>query len=462
MDLFAWWRRSRAARILAVTAAVFLAFAATLLVVVRTEISRTIEDETRARVQTASEVLRGFADSAGEMHLSADGKSMMFGTSVINNDFTIVDRVKQVTGADATVFQIIGGKPMRISTTLMQDGKRIVGTELKGVARDAFENGQDYDGMSLVLGLPYINHYALVHDPLGNTIGILYDGIPLAAEHEAIARAFTSILIIALIAIAVVLGLLWLVVRPLASISRRLARDAEALAEGRVDDVRPRGGDDELGRIAESFGELIVYQRAIADVAAAIADGDLSRSVNAAGSGDRLGNAVARMTETLREIVIELQQSSGELGEHAHPLDGAATRSAEIVGGVGVAVRELAAGSADLSTAAETSNVIVRQFEAAIDGIARGAVDQATQVRAASNDAQRMTADVERVAEITADLASAGQQTRTTAQSGAKAVHETIADMTEIQRGVALALEKIASWANSRRASASSSRRSTR
>ena len=103
-----------------------------------------------------------------------------------------------------------------------------------------------------------------------------------------------------------------------------------------------------------------------------------------ASAGDRLGIAIARMTDTLREVVLALQGASSELAEHAQALDLAALRSAEIVGGVGVAVRELASGSTDLSTAAETSNVIVRQFESAIDGIARGAVDQAMQVRTAS------------------------------------------------------------------------------
>ncbi|GAC1659929.1 MAG: hypothetical protein NVS4B13_06440 [Candidatus Elarobacter sp.] len=142
-------------------------------------------------------------------------------------------------------------------------------------------------------------------------------------------------------------------------------------------------------------------------------------------------------------MVLALQASSAELAEHASALDGAALRSAEIVGGVGVAVRELASGSSDLSVAAETSNVIVRQFESAIDGIARGAVDQALQVRTASSDALRMARDVERVAEISSDLAAAGHGTRETAQSGAKAVTETIEDMRAIQRGVADAAAKI-------------------
>ncbi|HTD36900.1 MAG TPA: methyl-accepting chemotaxis protein, partial [Candidatus Limnocylindrales bacterium] len=425
-----------------VTAAVFLAFAAVLLLVVRRDVAETVQGEMRARVETAAEVMRGFAATSGEAHLTRDGK-LAFGTVVANGDGSLVDRVKQVTGADAAVYQIVKGKPVAIATTLTHGDERSIGEELTGPARAAFAKEQDFAGVSTIQGRAYVNHYALVRNDLGETIAIFYDGIALDAVDAAIARAFYSVLFTAIGAIVAVLLALWFIVRPLSVNAQALARDAEALAEGRVDDVATRPGPDELGRVAGAFGRIVTYQRALASHAEAIAGGDLSRSVAAASEGDRLGHAVARMTATLCEVVLALQDSSAELADHASALDRAASRSAEIVGGVGVAVRELAAGSTDLSAAAETSNVIVRQFEAAIDGIARGAVDQAMQVRAASGDAQQMAGDVERVAEISSDLAAAGRGAHDTAQTGAQAVSDTIDDMRAIQRGVAEAAAKI-------------------
>ncbi len=442
MGLLDWWRHSLATRILVVTAAVFLAFAAMLLLVLRRDIAQTVEGEMRARVASGAKVLRGFADAEGEIRLDRTGK-LAFGTTVQNGNVAIVDRVKEVTGADAIVYQVIGGKPIAVATTLMKGDKRILGVELTGPAREAFQNGKDFIGTSRIEGSPYVNQYATIRNDLGEPIGILYDGVPLDAVNDAVARAFISVFGSAVAAIVVVLVLLWLIVRPLSRDARALAGSAEALAEGRVADVGTLAGPDELGRVAGAFARIVDYQRALAEHAEAIADGDLSRAIAPASGDDRLGLAVARMTDTLREVVLALQASSAELAEHAHALDLAASCSAEIVTGVGVAVRELASGSSDLSTAAETSNVIVRQFEAAIEGIARGAVDQAIQVRAASSDAQRMAGDVERVAGITSGLASDGNGTRTTAQSGAKAVTETIDDMRAIQRGVADAAAKI-------------------
>ncbi len=440
--IFGWWRRSRAARILAVTAIVFLTFAAVLLYVVRRDIAQIVADDTAAQVQTASDVMLGLAAASGDAHVTKDGK-LAFGNAVQNDDTGIVDRVLEITHADAAVYQIVNGKPIAIATTLQQNGKRVDGAELTGTARAEFERGQDWEGTSTVAGKPYFNRYKLIADNLGQPLGIVWVGISLDRANAAISQVFASILVVALIAIVVVLGLLWIILRPLSTLANALARDAEALAQGRVDDVTSRPGEDELGRVAASFADIVTYQRAVADVTEAIADGDLSRTLAPASDADRLGKAIARMTQTLRDVVVALQQSSSELEEHAHALDVAASRSAEIVSGVGVSVRELASGSTELSTAAETSNVIVRQFESAIDGIARGAVDQALQVRAASNDAQHMATDVERVAAITSGLATDGQGTRTMAQGGAKAVTETIDDMREIQRGVAAAAAKI-------------------
>ena len=442
MGSFDWWQRSRATRILVVTAGVFLAFAAVLLFVVRRDVAQTVEGEMRARVATAAEVMRGFLAANGEAHVTAGGR-LAFGNVVADGDNALVDRVKQVTGADAVVYHIKNGKPIAVASTVMQGDKRLLGDDLSGPAREVVKQDRDVDGTSRVGGRLYVDHYTVVRDALGEPIAILYVGLALDSMNDAVARAFSWIFATAVGAIVVVLLLLWMIVRPLSANAKALARDAEALAEGRIDDVASKPGPDELGQVAASFARIVAYQRGLAEHAEAIANGDLSRSVVPAGEADRLGHAIARMTETLREVVLALQDSSAELAEHAQALDLAASRSAEIVGGVGVAVRELASGSSDLSTAAETSNVIVRQFEAAIDGIARGAVDQAMQVRTASGDAQRMAGDVERVAQISSDLAAAGHGTRTTAQSGAKAVSETIDDMRAIQRGVADAATKI-------------------
>jgi len=442
MGAIMWWQRSRATRILVVTAGVFFGFAAVLLLVARHDVEQTVVSDVQGRVATAADVLKAFASASGESHVTKSGK-LAFGNVVENGNDALVDRVKQVTGADATVFQVIAGKPVRVATTLMKDGRRIVGTELAGPARAAFDKGQDFDGISPILGKPYVNHYAILANDLGQPIGILYDGVPLDAATEAVRHTFVSILVAAISGISLALVLLWMIVRPLWINGTVLAADAEALADGRSTDIVTKPDHDELGRVAAAFARIVTYQRALADHAEAIADGDLSRTVTLAGEEDRLGMAIARMTATLREVVLALQTSSSELAEHAHALDLAASRSAQVVSGVGVAVQELASGSSDLSTAAETSNVIVRQFESAIDGIARGAVDQAMQVRAASGDAQRMAGDVERVAAITSEVAAAGDATRTTAQRGAKAVTETIEDMRAIQLGVAGAAAKI-------------------
>ncbi|HEX3467959.1 MAG TPA: methyl-accepting chemotaxis protein [Candidatus Elarobacter sp.] len=424
MGAISWWQRSRAARILVVTAGVFFGFALVLLLVVRNEIEQTVDTDVHERVLIGANVLRSSVESAGAARAS-------------------VDQVKAITGADATVFRLVNGKPVAVATTFRRGASPDAVGELRGPARAAFDRNRNYDDVGTMFGRPYVNHYAVIADSRGRPAGMLYDGIPLDQASAAIGRTFVEVVSAAISAISIALVLLWLIVRPLWFNGTALALRAEALADGHTGEETLQSGTDELGRIAAAFSRIAAYQRALAEHAEAIADGDLSRTVELAGDADRLGSAIARMTVTLREVVLALQSSSSELAEHAEALDIAATRSAETVGLVGEAVREIASGSSELSTATETSNVIVRQFESAIEGIARGAIDQAMQVRSSSGDAQRMAGDVERVAAIATDLATAGEQTRVTAQSGAKAVTETIDDMRAIQRGVADASAKI-------------------
>ena len=230
VGLLDWWQRSLAARILVVTAAVFLAFAAMLLFVVRHDVAQTVEGEMRARGrgrQGAARVRRyrgrDTAHQRGQARLWKDGPE---------RNSAIVDRVKEVTGADAIVYQVIGGKPIAIASTLMKNDQRVLGRELTGPARDAFLNGKDFTGTSPLEGRPFLTQYATIRNDLGEPIGILYDGVSLDAVNEAVARAFISVFLAAVAAIAVVLVLLWFIVRPLSRDALALARSAEALAEG--------------------------------------------------------------------------------------------------------------------------------------------------------------------------------------------------------------------------------------
>ena len=119
------------------------------------------------------------------------GKSapaLYFGSTKMNNNFTLVDEVAKEGGPGmmVTLFVTAGHQleqhaPLkeyvRIATTvLLPDGRRAVGTVLGSPALESIKAGHPYHGEVAVLGTPYITDYAPIKDASGETIGAYFVG----------------------------------------------------------------------------------------------------------------------------------------------------------------------------------------------------------------------------------------------------------------------------------------------
>jgi methyl-accepting chemotaxis protein len=91
--------------------------------------------------------------------------------AVTHND--IVDRVKKLYGTDATLFH--GDE--RVSTTIIKDGKRQVGTKLnEQIAAKVLGERQRYVGRTEILGMQYLTAYMPLKGPDGKPIGVIFAG----------------------------------------------------------------------------------------------------------------------------------------------------------------------------------------------------------------------------------------------------------------------------------------------
>jgi len=90
---------------------------------------------------------------------------------------TIVDRVKQLFNTEATLF--LGDE--RVSTTIMKDGKQVVGTKLsEAVAETVLRNGKPHQGRADILGTDYMTAYLPIMGADGQPVGVLFAGESLA------------------------------------------------------------------------------------------------------------------------------------------------------------------------------------------------------------------------------------------------------------------------------------------
>ena len=118
------------------------------------------------------------------------GKSvpvLYFGSTKMNNNFTIVDEIgKEDPGMNATLFVKAGVEQargtvseeyIRVATTVrLPDTRRAVGTALGSPALESIRAGEPYYGEVDVLGKAYITRYEPIKDASGETIGAYFVG----------------------------------------------------------------------------------------------------------------------------------------------------------------------------------------------------------------------------------------------------------------------------------------------
>ncbi|SKA87007.1 methyl-accepting chemotaxis protein [Clostridium sp. USBA 49] len=96
------------------------------------------------------------------------------GNKLINNDFAIVDMIKKNANIHCTIFL----KDTRISTTIINNGTRAIGTKANiEITKKVIGEGSEYIGSTTILNVPYEAIYIPIKDANGSNIGMFFIGI---------------------------------------------------------------------------------------------------------------------------------------------------------------------------------------------------------------------------------------------------------------------------------------------
>lgn len=174
---------------------------------------------------------------------------------LFNNDFTLVDRIKEVAGID-TVTVFFGD--LRVSTNVMERGERAVGTRVSQEVYDVvLKQGDVYSGRAFVVNEWFITRYEPLRDYQGQVIGSLYVG---ARESAFLGLLRTFYLRVALIALVCIV-LAGVIAVPIAKVvTRPIAELVEAhrrLAQGDMTVRVQAYGSGELAVLGRSFNSMV-------------------------------------------------------------------------------------------------------------------------------------------------------------------------------------------------------------
>ncbi len=176
---------------------------------------------------------------------------------LFNNDFTLVDRIRQVARID-TVTVFFGD--LRVSTNVMtEQGTRAVGTRISQIVRDVvLEQGRDYVGRAYVVNEWFITRYEPLRNYQGEVVGSLYVGALESAFLSLVHTFNNQVILIALVCV-ILAGLIAVPIARL--ITQPIAELVEAnqrLAHGDMTvRVQVYNGGGELAVLGHSFNQMV-------------------------------------------------------------------------------------------------------------------------------------------------------------------------------------------------------------
>ncbi len=337
-------------------------------------------------------------------HISPDGR-LMLGSTRLNDRTDVLDTVRTVTGAAASLF--LGDT--RIATSVTNpDGSRAVGSHLAaGPAHDAvLRDGRRYSGISQVGGEPYLAVYEPIRAADGKTIGIIAVGAPLTQARAFMSRITRQTTLSALaIALLAGLGCLWALqatMRPLQALTSAMHR----IADGALDSAVPcteRG--DQIGAMARALLQLrdaSAHARALEGAATARAQAEIAKHTALVEMVDRIEaettkaiTEVGGLTTAMTENAEKMVASAVRTGFSAASAASASTQALETAQSVASAADRLSASIREINVQVDQSNAIVTR------AVAAGSETRAS-IEAMTTEVGRIGAVVDMIGEIAA------------------------------------------------------------
>lgn len=203
----------------------------------------------------------------GEYRIVNNGKGvqMMKGEHLLNDDFEIIDSIKEKTGVDITIFY----QDTRVITTIRADsGDRAVGTKVStAVAEDVLKNESSHFYASMMVeGVRYFSYYEPLYTSDRTCIGMIFLGKPSAEVEWLVIRSLSPIIVSGIL---VMLAVCFVTVRfssRLVIAIRKIELFVETIAHGELhteldEEVLERR--DELGEMGRY---LLKMQRALREL----------------------------------------------------------------------------------------------------------------------------------------------------------------------------------------------------
>lgn len=302
-------------RITVITLLLFLVTLFTFFYVGRQELINLGTSLIVDKLETVSSLGYEYLDAVYEGQWQIKNNQLYKGSVLINENYEVVDKIKEHTNAITTIFQ---GDTRVTTSVLLADGKRAVGTKVSDVvAQTVLIEGEDYYGIADVVGESYHTVYKPIKDSNNNIIGIWFVGIKLNMVEEILNSALLKILLAGMFILLITLTIIYLVGKQIAKPIVKMAQYVDQVAQYDL-------SEDLTIDTAKDHTEI----------------GKMAHSINIT-------------TQALKDILVSISLSSKEITKNSEEIDGliAKIRSKTVTNSA--TMQELAAGMEETNASVE-------------------------------------------------------------------------------------------------------------
>jgi methyl-accepting chemotaxis protein len=240
------------------------------------------------------------------------------GTTVINDNYEVVDKIGGDTGDTVTIF--LGDT--RIVTNVMINGERAIGTKASPeVINMVLKKGENYYGEADVEGNMYQTAYMPLKGSSGEIIGIIYAGAPQKIISNILTSFFTKffgvLIIIIGLASAAVYWFTWKMKKRLTKLTNSLEMAGNGDFTTNVND----NSSDELGSLSRSYNEMSESLKKMMHEVILTSEQLASSSEQLTASSEQTSIATETITKSIQQVANGAEQSTTSVQESAFALE---------------------------------------------------------------------------------------------------------------------------------------------
>lgn len=265
-----------------------------------------------------------YIDSANPGDWAVTDEKLYKGTTLMNENFDLVDSIGADSGGTVTIFQ----GDTRVATNVQVNGSRAVGTKVSDTVKQAvLDRGEFYTGEANVAGNTYQSAYMPILGADGQVIGIFYVGAPQSIIEKILSDFFTLFVIVLAGVLIVSTTAVLLFTRRIRKRLGAVAASLKLAGEGDFTHSVTDKSGDELTTLANSFNDMTDNLRTLVNEV-------IDTSQQVAASSEELSASAEQSSLATETIAMSIQDVAQGAEQSAHRLNDSTAALDEVVAGV--------------------------------------------------------------------------------------------------------------------------------